>query len=131
MAEKIKLLVIDDEEDFTFFLKLNLEKTGEYEVLTAGEGKTGIELAKSKNPDLILLDIHMPGLHGSEVVEILSKEESTKNIPVMFLTASSVFSKEDNSIEAEPTTVYGRPLILKPVSSDDLINKIKPILEKR
>lgn len=60
-SQKKKILLIDDEEDFCFFVKLNLEKTGKFEVLTTTSGSKGIILASKEQPDLILLDINYAG----------------------------------------------------------------------
>jgi len=62
--DKKKILLVDDEEDFCFFVKLNLERTGKYQVFTATNGMEGIRLAKQLKPDLIFLDIVMPKMGG-------------------------------------------------------------------
>ncbi len=63
-----KILVIDDEEDFCYFVKQNLEAISNYKVITASKGKKGIQIARKEKPDLILLDIMMPGMDGFEVL---------------------------------------------------------------
>ncbi|MFH0827526.1 MAG: response regulator, partial [Candidatus Omnitrophota bacterium] len=78
MNNKKKILLIDDEEDFCFFVKKNLENTGEFEVITAPEGKIGIDLAREEKPDAILLDIVMPKMDGTDVAEILVNDPKTK-----------------------------------------------------
>lgn len=127
MSKKAKILVIDDEVDFCHFLKLNMELTGEFEVATAGEGKEGIDLAKSWHPDLILLDLRMPGMSGSEIVSVLLQDQATKDIPVVFLTGVAI--KED--AEEDSLKKSGQVLIIKPVTTVDIINQIKPILAKK
>jgi len=87
MESKKKILLIDDEEDFCFFVKGNLENTGAFDVLVITSGKEGIKLARENKPDLIFLDINMPEMPGGEVVQILSDRPETKEIPVVFLTA--------------------------------------------
>lgn len=127
MPRKAKILVIDDETDFSHFLKLNMEITGEFEVAVASESKTGLDLAKNWDPDLILLDIRLPGLSGPEIVSILQKEQSTKDIPVIFLTGLAI--KEDS--EEGLLKKNGSVFIIKPVATQDIINQIKPILAKK
>ncbi|MDP2839050.1 MAG: response regulator, partial [Syntrophales bacterium] len=84
---KKTILIIDDEEDFCHFVKLNLEQTGNFEVLTAYNGADGISMAKRYQPDLILLDIIMPTMTGTQVAESLRNDKSTKDIPIIFVTA--------------------------------------------
>jgi len=83
---KIKILIIDDEEDFSFFLSRNLERLHIYEIITANNGKVGLKKAKQYNPDLIFLDIMMPGIDGLEVLKILKADKKTASIPVIMLT---------------------------------------------
>ncbi|HDH00774.1 MAG TPA: response regulator, partial [Nitrospirae bacterium] len=98
MSDRKRILLIDDEKDFCFFMGRNLEQTGEFEVMTASQGREGINLAREKNPDLILLDINMPQMSGPEIAEILFHDQRTKHIPVIFLTA--VVTREEVGIEA-------------------------------
>src|SRR5690625_1098039 len=78
-----KILVVDDEKPIADILKFNLEKEG-YEVICAHDGNTAIELAELENPDLILLDIMLPGKDGYEVCREVRK---TKTMPIIMLTA--------------------------------------------
>jgi CheY-like chemotaxis protein len=126
MAERKKILLIDDEEDFCFFVKGNLENTGEFEVITATRGKKGIELARSELPDLILLDIAMPGMYGDEVASILVSSDKTKEIPIVFLTA---MVSEDEVKEGIPKKIGGRRFIAKPITTEQLVAAIKEVLE--
>ncbi|MCF7874063.1 MAG: response regulator [Candidatus Omnitrophica bacterium] len=119
MAKKI--LVIDDEEDLCWFVKLNLEEDKQYEVVVANSGSEGIEKAKKESPDLILLDILMPDMEGSEVAEKLASYYQTKNIPIIFLTA--IVRKE----EAE-RTIGGKHFIAKPVETKKLKASIEEVL---
>lgn len=124
MAKKI--LIIDDEDDFCYFVKLNLEQTGKFEVLVATNGAVGINLAKTQQPDLILLDILMPGMNGSEVAEILLNDTATRHIPVVFLTALA----KKGEVEKSKGRIGGREFIAKPVTTEELIFKIESILGK-
>ncbi len=109
-----KILIIDDEEDLCFFIKLNLQKTGKYKVLTAFTGTEGIGVAGNEKPDLILLDRVMPDMAGDEVKSILKNNGETKGIPVVFMTA--MISPEMGDF------------IAKPVSISNLLEKLGSIL---
>lgn len=121
---KRKILLVDDEEDFCFFVKLNLEKTGKYQVFTATKGIEGIRLARQFKPDLILLDIMMPEIDGGQVAEILLDDESTKMIPFAFVTA--VVKKDE--LAKRGGQIAGRNFIAKPVTPEKLIEKIEQYL---
>lgn len=127
MAIKKKILLIDDEEDFCFFVNKNLERTGEFEVLTATDGEEGINLAKQERPDVILLDIVMPRLQGPGVAEVLINDPQTKYIPLIFVTAIVT----DKEIGVEPIKeIGGYNFIAKPVDTQKLINSIKTALKE-
>ena len=124
MAEKKKILIIDDEKDFAHFIKLNLESTNKFEVIPSATGKEGIILAKTNKPDLILLDIFMPEMDGSMVAERLLDDAATKDIPIVFLTA--LVTKRD--VGAKGGVIGGRHVIAKPVTPDELISTINSVL---
>ncbi|MFA7652824.1 MAG: response regulator, partial [Candidatus Omnitrophota bacterium] len=125
MPGKIKVLLIDDEKEFNHFVKLNLENTGEFEVLATEDPIVGIDLARRNSPDLILLDIYMPKLDGTAVAESLLADSLTSNIPIVFLTALVKQGELSKS-----STIAGRHYIAKPVTTGDLISQIKVILKK-
>src|SRR5690606_33400464 len=83
--EKRKILIIEDNSDIRESTAEILELTGEYSVLVAEEGKTGVDMAIKHKPDLILCDIMMPELDGYGVLYMLSKHENTQQIPFIFL----------------------------------------------
>jgi len=116
-----RIMIIDDEESFTKLVKLNLERTGKYEVRMENKGSQGLAAAGEFKPDLILLDILMEDMEGSEVAVQLQNNVSTKDIPVVFLTA--VVKKEE--VESGSGVIGGHPFIAKPVSTNDLINCIE------
>jgi two-component system, OmpR family, alkaline phosphatase synthesis response regulator PhoP len=82
------ILIVDDEVDIVDFLSYNLKKQG-YNVLIAYSGEDGLDLVTKKFPDLILLDIMMPGISGIQTCDRLKKDKLTKNIPVIMLTAKT------------------------------------------
>jgi len=81
-----RVLVIDDEPPIRLLCRVNLEAEG-MEVLEASDGPTGLEMARNDEPDVILLDVMMPGLDGWQVAEELIEGERTGTIPIIFLTA--------------------------------------------
>jgi CheY-like chemotaxis protein len=124
MTGKINVLIIDDEENFGKLVKLNLEKTGKFSVLTAVDGRTGIGLARRNKPDVILLDVMMPEMSGSEVAERLNDHELTSSIPIIFLTA---LVKQDE-VEERGGYIKDHRFLAKPISSDSLVRSIESVL---
>lgn len=86
MAKKI--LAVDDERHIVRLVQVNLERQG-YEVVTAYDGKEALEKVESEQPDLIVLDVMMPYMDGFEVLQNLKKNQSTRDIPVIMLTAKA------------------------------------------
>ncbi|HMD54727.1 MAG TPA: response regulator transcription factor [Phycisphaerae bacterium] len=86
MSRRKKVLVVDDERDLVDLISLNLQRQG-YEVITAHDGKVGLELARKQLPDLIILDLMMPGLSGQEVVTRIKGDPQTATLPILMLTA--------------------------------------------
>ncbi len=121
-----KILIIDDEENFCQLVKLNLELTENFEVLISTTGKQGVELAKSERPDLILLDLIIPDIDGSETAERLLNDSATKYIPIIFLTAIV----GEKQVKDSKGTIGGREFISKPVKPEELIRRIEEALEK-
>ena len=124
VSNKKSVLIIDDEEAFCSFVSLALEGTGQYEVASATKPLQGISLAKILRPDLILLDIRMPQMDGSQVAEKLLEDPNTGSIPIVFLTAL-VTNMETAHREME---VAGRTFIAKPVTRNELLQAIGRIL---
>jgi two-component system, OmpR family, response regulator len=118
---KIKVLVVDDEESLTRMLKLNLEETGDYEVEIENRGSETINVARNFNPDIIILDVMMPDMMGSEVAEELLADSELKDIKIIFLTA--LISKQET--DAADGKISGRSFIAKPVKIDELVEKIQ------
>jgi len=122
---KKTILIIDDEEDFCYFVKLNLEETGNFDVITATSGVEGIKKATTFQPDMILLDIIMPKMTGTQVAEELLNNKSTKDIPIIFVTAIAKRSEVGRRDEK----IGGRLFMFKPVKFDDLIAEISSQLK--
>lgn len=121
-----KILIIDDEEDLTFFVKANLELAGDYEVLVATSGKEGIKAAVNHKPDIILLDIMMPNMDGYEVLTRIKKSPKTLRIPVIMLTA-----KGDVESKVKAASLYDEDYIVKPVQIEALKTKIEETFQRR
>ncbi|MEY3421618.1 MAG: hypothetical protein RIR48_1914 [Bacteroidota bacterium] len=117
MSANYKILVVDDEEDILEILRYNLEKEG-YEVKLANDGIAAINTAESFNPDLIILDIMMPGMDGIEVCQKLRSDARFKDTLIAFLTARSEAFTQISALDS---------------GGDDFINKlIKPnVLKSR
>jgi two-component system alkaline phosphatase synthesis response regulator PhoP len=122
MAKRI--LLVDDEQDILDLLKYNLEAEG-YETRTATDGLQALELAQS-SPDLIILDVMLPGKDGWEVIRQLRQNESTKHIPVIFLTAKG--GEVDEVVGLE---LGADDYIVKPISIRKLIARVKTVLRKK
>lgn len=121
-----KILIIDDEEDFCYFAKKNLEAISNYAIIIANKGKKGIQIARKEKPDLILLDIMMPGIDGFEVLKRLKANEKTQNIPVIMLTA-----KDEDESKIKAAGLYCDDYIVKPVEKIVLKAKIHKVLSLR
>ena len=116
-----KILIVDDEKDFTDMIKLNLEATGLFEVRAQNKGSMAVETVKEFKPDLILLDIIMPDSDGGDICFQLRADEKTRYIPVVFLTAVVT----DREVNQYDSFIGGHPFIAKPVTVAKLIECIK------
>lgn len=122
--ERKRVLIIDDEKDFCQLVKTHLELSGGLEVFTAASGKEGLEAARHFKPDLVLLDIIMPGgMDGFEVLKTLKKDSKTISIPVVMLTVM-----QDDASKIEATQLYDEDYITKPVKLKDLKTKVEKVL---
>ncbi len=123
MKMKKKILVIDDEPLVVEVLKIRL-KMNNYEVITASDGTEGIERAVTEKPDLIILDVVMPGLDGYQVCQKLKEDTNTKTIPVIMLTAlgQSPGRKKGYSAGAQD-------YIFKPFDDEELLNSVEKALK--
>ena len=124
--DKKRILMVDDEQDFTRMVKLNLEETGDYAVMVENNSNNVFMAAKEFKPDLILLDVMMPGMDGGDVASELKSDNTLKDIPIVFLTA---ILKEDE-IDSSDGFIGGHPFITKPVSVKDLIKCIEKHIAK-
>jgi CheY-like chemotaxis protein len=114
------ILVIDDEKDLAELISFNLAKEG-YRVITALDGTSGLESARSHIPDLIILDLMLPGINGIEICKILKVNEKTARIPVVMLTAKG--EEIDRVVGFE---VGADDYMVKPFSNRELTPRKKP-----
>ena len=118
-----RILLVDDEQDILDLLKYNLEAEG-YETIMAVNGLQALELAQN-SPDLIILDVMLPGKDGWEVIRQLRQAENTKSIPVIFLTAKGGEIDEVVGLE-----LGADDYIIKPISIRKLLARVKNVLRK-
>lgn len=116
-----KVLVVDDEEVNRALLEMTLEEC--YDVKTAHSGASCLELVGSFLPDLILMDINMPGMTGLEACQLIKSSPETKSIPVVFVTAL-----EGSEIKAQTVDAGGLDFFTKPIDPDELLTRIQSIL---
>ena len=117
-----KILIVDDSPTELHVLTKMLGRDG-YETVTAEDGEEGIEKAKSESPDLILMDVVMPGLNGFQATRKLSRDAATKHIPVIMVTT------KDQDTDREWGMRQGaRDYMVKPVKSDELLAKVRAVL---
>ncbi len=123
MVEK-KILVVDDEEHIQELIKFNLEKNG-FKVITADNGRDAFQLAKDQQPDLVFLDLMLPGMDGLEVCKEIRKEPSISSMPIIMITAKG--EELDKILGLE---LGADDYITKPFSVRELIARAKAILRR-
>ncbi len=120
-----KILVIEDDEDIGELLEYNLKKEG-YQVVRALTGEAGLKAAGAKSPELILLDIMLPGIDGLEVCKKLKREAKTELIPIIMLTA-----KGEESDVVAGLELGAEDYITKPFSPKVVVARIRAVLRRR
>ncbi len=117
-----RILIVDDSPTETFRFKEILTKHG-YDVLEASNGADGVTLAKAEQPDLVLMDVVMPGVNGFQATRQITRDEDTKHIPVVILSTKDqatdrVWGKRQGAID----------YLIKPIEENQLIDVIKQFL---
>ena len=120
-----KILFIEDESALQKTLGEILRQEG-FEMISALDGETGLEMAKTKKPDLILLDLILPKLHGLEVLKQLKEDPGTKGIPVIILTNLEGIGHVDTALELGATTY----LVKAQYTLEEVLEKIKKALQE-
>ena len=123
-AAPTRVLVVDDEAPIRLLCRVNLEAE-DMEVLEAADGISGVETARSERPDVILLDVMMPGMDGWQVAESLIDDEETKHIPLIFLTARAELRDRAKGLE-----LGGIDYITKPFNPVELASVVRRLLDR-
>ncbi len=125
VPEQRRLLIVEDETVFLKLLRMILEDEG-FEVHTAENGRAGIELAHELHPDLIVMDINMPVMNGFQAADQLQKDDTLKQIPILFLSA-----QQDISSKARGFELGAVDYMVKPFDPTELVTRINSRLNKR
>ena len=119
-----RVLVIDDEAPIRLLCRVNLEAE-KMEVLEAADGPTGLEQARAAKPDVILLDVMMPGLDGWQVAEQLLEDDRTRSIPIVFLTARAEFRDRARGLD-----IGGVDYVTKPFNPLELAALVDDVIAR-
>jgi two-component system phosphate regulon response regulator PhoB len=118
--------IVEDEKDVVDMLGLNLRRAGGYQISAASEGVSGLEKARKEKPDLIILDLMLPGISGLELCKILKSRPDTRDIPILMLTAKA--EEIDRIVGLE----FGADdYVTKPFSPREVVLRIQAILRRR
>jgi CheY-like chemotaxis protein len=120
VKEKRRILIVDDDRESTRLVKILLEKTGSYLVLEENHAGKAHQTAQNFRPDLILLDILMPGIDGGDVAAQIEADPELQRTPIIFLTA--LITKPETKTGLR---IQGHPSLAKPIAIPELINRIE------
>src|SRR5213592_3886388 len=120
-----RILIIEDDEDIALSLKYNLEREGGYSVATTGDGEAGLRAASQKPPDLVILDLSLPGLDGLSVCKAIRRTPSTAEVPIMMLTAR--IEESDKIVGLE---IGADDYVTKPFSMREILARTRAILRR-
>jgi DNA-binding response OmpR family regulator len=122
--QNARVLVVDDEAPIRLLCRVNLEAE-KMEVLEAGDGPTGLEMARKEHPDVVLLDVMMPGLDGWRVAEELLEDPATSSIPIVFLTARAELRDRARGLD-----LGGLDYVTKPFNPVELAPLIRDLIAR-
>ena len=117
-----KILIVEDNEMNRYMLSRRLERKG-FEVVMAEDGAKGVDMSKSENPNLILMDLSLPVMDGWEATSTIKADDSTKNIPIIVLTAHAMAGDREKALEAGADEYDTKPIDFK-----RLLGKIKDFI---
>ena len=115
------VLVVDDEPDVLLLCRLNLEQRG-HEFLEAADGGKALELARERQPDVIVLDLMLPGMSGYDVLEALQRDDDTSGIPILVLTAKSLHADRERSHGMGASAFLTKPFL--PVELCEMVESL-------
>ncbi len=118
-----KILIVDDEEHILLLVRAILEKEG-FQIETAEDGKQGIAKVKAFKPDLVLIDMMMPGMSGRELCEKLREDTETKDVRIVFLTVARFSETGKDVLKKHDVKDY----ITKPFDNEDLVKRVRKAL---
>ncbi len=125
MSDGRTVLVAEDEPDIRALITFSLQYAG-YRVIEALNGEDAVKLAEEEQPDLILLDVRMPKMNGYQACTVLKAQDSTREIPVVFLSARGQETEIRQGLE-----LGAEEYILKPFAPDELYRRVGGILERQ
>ena len=123
-ASEVRVLVVDDEAPIRLLCRVNLEAE-QMDVLEAADGLSGLEAARRERPDVILLDVMMPGLDGWRVAEELLEDPDTSAIPIVFLTARAELRDQARGLD-----LGGLDYVTKPFNPVELAQTIRDVISR-
>jgi CheY-like chemotaxis protein len=120
------VLYVEDNDDSVYMLKMRLELLGDFEVLTAGDGQKGCEMAAAEQPDIILMDLEMPVVDGWEATRRLKGNPQTRGIPIIILSTHALAGEREKAIAAGCDEFDTTP-----IEFDRLVATVRRILAHR
>jgi len=129
VAQGVDILLVDDDPDFVVATRLVLEEAG-YSVRTALRGQAGLDLARQRRPDLIILDIIMPDQDGFMVCEALKSDPELRHVPVMMLTSFAERMSDTSLALRQGMTLEAEDYVDKPVRPPELLRRIEKLLAR-
>ena len=120
-----KILIADDEQPLRLLVRATLEdesEEGRYEIIEAADGNEALEIARKERPELVLLDIQMPGLSGLEVCEILKDDPATSDLMIVMLTAKGQQSDRERGLAAGADDYFAKPF--SPLELLQLVDRV-------
>jgi CheY-like chemotaxis protein len=122
----VKVLYIEDNDDDVYMLNMRLELLGNFEVLTAEDGERGCEVAVAEQPDIILMDLEMPVVHGWEAARRLKGNPQTQDIPIIALSAHALAGEREKAL-----ATGCQEFDTKPIEFDRLVATVHRVLDAR
>jgi two-component system cell cycle response regulator DivK len=127
MADKVDsdltVLLVEDGDDTRYFMRLELESRG-YRVIEAENGQQAVDLALTEHPDIILMDLSLPGLDGMQATKLIRQDERMQSVPIIAVTAHLESTFRDGAKESGFDAYVTKPIDI--TALDDLINGLRP-----